>query len=100
MAHHGLDEGSEIARRLFAEHLLGKARQIQQDANQLGLGPTGQFPEGHLNDDDEGEIKVGITHSDGKVVIHFGKPVAWIGFTPEQAYEIAQTLIEHAAKVS
>jgi hypothetical protein len=60
------------------------------------LGATGQFPEGKLADNDEGEIRVAIGQQNGKVVIDFGKPVAWIGFTPEQAEEIAVTLREHA----
>lgn len=59
-----------------------------------GLGATGQFPRGKLNKDDEGEIKVAIAahHKRGVVVIDFGKPTAWIGFSPEQAVEIAEML--------
>ena len=98
MAHHGMDEGMEMAQRLFAERLMKQARQIQQDADKLGLGPTGQFPQGQLNDDDEGEIRIGITNTGGKVIIHFGKPTAWIGFTADQAIDIARALIENAAK--
>jgi len=65
-----------------------------------GLGATGKFPEGHLTKDDEGEIKVAIRSKEGKVVIDFGTPTAWIGFTPEQAVEVAQDLIKHARAVS
>lgn len=61
------------------------------------LGPTGQFPEGKLTPEDEGEIRVGITHLDGKVVMDFGKPTAWIGFTAEQADQMAAVLRTHAA---
>ena len=63
------------------------------------LGPTGQFPEGKLTDSDEGEIRIGITHMNGKVVIDFGKPTAWIGFTAEQADGIAELLKKHADKI-
>jgi hypothetical protein len=30
--------------------------------------------------------------------MQFASPTAWIGFTPEQAMDIAQTLISHARK--
>lgn len=60
------------------------------------LGATGQFPLGKLTPSDEGELKLAIGRKDGKVVLVFGKPVAWIGFTAEQAREIAQMLVEHA----
>jgi len=60
------------------------------------LGATGKFPEGKLNENDEGEIKIGVTSMDGKVVIEFGKSVQWIGFTPEQARQIAYSLQRNA----
>lgn len=62
------------------------------------LGATGKFPEGHLTDDDEGEIKIAIGLKDGKVVMDFGKPVHWIGFTREQALDIATSLIKQVSK--
>lgn len=62
----------------------------------FGLGATGKFPEGKLTPADEGEIKLAIGHKGGKVVIDFGTQVVWIGFTPNQAEEIAQTLLKHA----
>jgi hypothetical protein len=40
---------------------------------------------------------VGIGHQQGKVVIQFPKAVSWLGFTPEQAIQIAETLVEHAS---
>lgn len=95
MAHHGIDEGNEIAQRLFAERM----GWLKQDAKELDLGPTGLFPEGKLIDGDEGEIRVGISNLNGKVVIHFGRPVTWIGFTSAQAREIAASLEEYASKV-
>ena len=48
-------------------------------------GPTGDFPKGHLNKDDEGGLRIALTNSQGKVVIDFGKPVHWIGFDIEDA---------------
>lgn len=78
MAHHSSDpNGSDELRKAMA-HLLG------------------EFPDGKLNAQDEGALAVGIGHQDGRVVITFPKSVTWIGFTPDQAIDIAQSLIDHA----
>jgi len=58
----------------------------------------GEFPDGRLNKHDEGAIGVAIGHEGGKVVMQFPSTVTWIGFTPNQAMELAQSLIEHAKK--
>lgn len=61
-----------------------------------GIGPTGQFPNGKINKDDEGELAIGIA-SDVKnnvVVIEFGKSIQWIGFPPEQAIEFANMIMK------
>lgn len=58
----------------------------------------GEFPEGKLNKEDEGALAMMIGEEQGKVVIKFPKPIAWIGFTPEQAVQIAQSLIQQARK--
>src|SRR5688572_19938184 len=60
------------------------------------LGATGNFPDGKLNENDEGEIMVGITSVEDRVILNFGKPVHWIGFTKEQAKAIAESLIKHS----
>lgn len=60
------------------------------------LGATGNFPDGKITNDDEGEIRIGITTKDDTVVLDFGKPVAWIGFTKEQAKEIGELLIKRS----
>lgn len=96
MSNHSSQQDPEII-RLFMQQF-EKAKLIQEEANQLGLGPTGQFPEGKLTQADEGEIKIGVTSYQGKVIIDFGSPVTWIGFTPELADQLAQSLLEKAAK--
>jgi hypothetical protein len=64
------------------------------------LGATGQFPRGKMNTDDEGELQfaVGSDPDKHKVIINFGKPVAWIGISPADAEQIAQSLIKHARR--
>ncbi len=57
-------------------------------------GPTGDFPEGQLNEDDEGGLNIGIGDDKGNLVLYFGKPVAWIGMPPENAIELANLIIK------
>lgn len=111
MAHHS-SEPSDALRALFnqapKDDLATIVARVQADekakieAQQFGA--TGKFPLGKLTPEDEGEIRIGITHTNpeggalGKVIIDFGKATTWIGFTAEQAHEIARTLLEHAAK--
>ena len=82
----------------MSHHSQGLAPDMKTLAKQMGLGATGEFPEGHLNDDDEGEIKMASAHdpSTGKVIINFGKPTAWIGMSPTDARLVASSLIDHA----
>jgi hypothetical protein len=69
------------------------------EAQILRLGATGQFPQGKIDKTDEGEIAIAIGHKQNKVVINFGKPVAWIGFDKRQALEIAQLIRSHAQQI-
>lgn len=79
MAHHGND--SYALRELldFAE-----------------AGPTGRFPRGKLNENDEGEIQIAIAVDKAKqvVIIDFGKPTTWIGFTADQASDLADLILK------
>jgi len=72
---------------------------LSVDFRKQFLGATGQFPEGKLNESDEGETRIAITHDKGKVVIDFGTATAWIGFTSTQAREIANALTHHADQI-
>jgi len=51
------------------------------------LGETGKFPDGKLNENDEGEIRLGMTVKDGVLIINFGKPIEWIGLEKKQVKE-------------
>lgn len=90
MAHHGRDpfDDSPDAPRLNAmrEQLLSS------------LGETGKFPDGKMHKSDEGELAFGVTVANGKIVVEFGKPVAWIGFLPDQAQELGMLLIRRSAE--
>jgi len=60
------------------------------------LGPTGEFPQGKLNPDDEGALNCAISHENGCVRIDFNKKIAWIGLPPDHALAFAKLIIEHA----
>ena len=87
MSHHG------------SEWPFGKDSPHRQALHEAMKSTFGEFPDGKLNKDDAGALSLAITEEGGKVVMAFPKPVAWIGFTGDQAMEIAQTLIKHARKV-
>ena len=96
MSHHGCNpfEGNDILRKLFQENRKSSGDPLKDLQRTL----QGEFPDGRLNPNDEGAMAVMIGHENGKVVMQFASQTAWIGFTPEQAMDIAQTLITHARK--
>lgn len=56
----------------------------------------GEYPDGKLNADDEGGIAMVVKHENGRVILAFPKPVAWVGFTADEAIGLAELLVEHA----
>lgn len=66
--------------------------------NKRDFGATGTFPQGVLNDDDQGALKIGVAFdkADGLVHLEFGKPIAWTAFPPEVATNLARALLKHA----
>ena len=69
-----------------------------QPWNKRTFGATGDFPQGKLNDNDEGGLRLGVAYDklDGIVRIEFGKPVAWLGLPPPEAIQFARLLLRHA----
>lgn len=59
-------------------------------------GPTGDFPLGKMQEDDEGGLKIGLTTKDGKVMIVFGASVTWVGLDPVGAKSLAELLLAKA----
>lgn len=64
--------------------------------NKRHLGATGQFPDGKVNAEDEGELRFAVAHDRDLVQVNFGKPVAWFSLPPESAKHLATLLIKHA----
>lgn len=63
------------------------------------IGPTGEFPDGKVREDDDGEINIAIGRAGNNVIMEFGKPVKWIGFPPHVALDLAKSLMNYAAKI-
>lgn len=47
----------------------------------------------------EGELKLGVTHKNKKVVIIFGRPIDGLSVPSSVARSLAQAILEHADKV-
>lgn len=63
------------------------------------LGATNRFPRGKLTDDDEGGIRLRVAARGGVVVLDFGKPVSWIGFPPQEARDLCDSILKHARSI-
>jgi len=65
------------------------------------VGATGRYPEGKLGGYDEGEIAFAVAADNGskKVLINFGKPVAFLGMSRECAIELAHLLVQKAMEI-
>ena len=95
MAHHGngtnpafMSDGMEKQ----AENLKKMQDQFKEEmANNM-------WPNGMMREDDEGVLPMAVGTEKGRVMIQFPEPTAWVGMTPEQAMNLAQSLISHARK--
>lgn len=108
MAHHGNDELSKyLADKKFPDMDEFKKSMPAEQTHRINDllstmpktgGPTGNYPDGKLSDDDDGEIQFGICHVERRIIMNFDKPIKWIGFTRDQAIEVANALLKHAEK--
>ncbi len=57
------------------------------------------YPRGKLNLSDEGALTVAFAVQDGTVLLHFGKPVKWIGLGAVDARAWAARLLELADRI-
>lgn len=71
MAHHSQSNDPEMIKKFMENY-----HHMVND-----LGATGQFPNGKLTKQDEGEIKFAVITMDNKVVIEFGQSAHWFGMT-------------------
>lgn len=104
MAHHSDKDILKNHPGLHENLMKGSLARLQEqlkDHRAEGVGATGRHPEGHLGEQDEGEIQFAIAadKKGGKVLIDFGKPVAWVGMSAQQARELGVTLCRKAGDV-
>ncbi len=55
-----------------------------------------KYPEGKLNDEDEGFLMMAISVEKGNVRIDFKKPTQWLAMNPEMAMDVASIIISNA----
>lgn len=62
------------------------------------LGATGRFPQGKIDESDEGELRAAIsTDTEKKLVrLDFGKRLSWLALPPDDARSLACELMERA----
>lgn len=94
MSHHGYDD--EGPKPSHIEKLMAEMKAASENYR----GPVGDYPHGMLTKTDEGSIQFAVGDKDGKVVIDFGSPVAWIGMTPQQAMDLAASIMSRARQVA
>ena len=62
-------------------------------------GPTGDYPDGKLNDDDKGGLMMAIQVENGNIRIDFGTPTAWFALDPDAAIAFAAALTGTAMRI-
>lgn len=93
MSHHGANPFEDPNSPAFQD----RQRLLREMLNTASFrGALGDFPAGQLTKSDEGAIQFAIGDKDGKVVIEFGTPVAWLGMTPQEAADFATALLKRA----
>ena len=83
-------------------HIVELTKQVSADMRaevlqQLNvIGETGDYPNGKLDDTDEGALKLCVSNSPHLVRIDFGKAVSWIALPKAHAQQLAIMLLEHS----
>lgn len=90
MSHHGSSSPDE--------NPLEKDAELRARMHELNSKLLGEFPDGKSSVEDEGAIAMVVKTEGGVVKLVFGKPVAWVGLTPEQAAQLGSDLIKQAAR--
>lgn len=67
-----------------------------KDLNDAMRKLFGEFPDGKLNPDDAGAVAMAVGVESGRVILRFPKPIAWVGMTGDEAFELAQCLLRNA----
>lgn len=80
------------------EHCDRDHEAFKKDADRLtkeaSLGATGNFPQGSIGKDDQGELKCAISIRQNRLLIAFGKPIDWLALTKAEAIAFAQGILK------
>lgn len=100
MSHHGNQIPEDFSSYFRPKQPTMDELRAKVEAAEKQFGATGRYPDGKLNENDEGEISLGIATHEGKVIMNFGdNPIKWIGFTKEQAKIIGEALIKKSEEI-
>jgi hypothetical protein len=68
----------------------------------MKFGKTGKFPEGKIDESDEGELVLGVAFDPKSqtVIVRFDTPVAWIALPPAMAIDLGNMLIKRALEAA
>ena len=59
----------------------------------------GWFPNGKINNVDEGNVSVKISEEKGNVKLEFDDPVMWLAMPPDIAVDLALAIIKRAKEI-
>jgi hypothetical protein len=63
------------------------------------IGPTGDFPRGRLNRQDEGGLRIALHIERGNVRLSFGKKIAWFAMPKATALMLAELIKQKAMEL-
>ena len=64
------------------------------------IGPTGEFPDGKLCEDEPGALTIEVTHTNNAVEIHLGAVVSWLALPQSNALQFAMVIRKHALQLN
>jgi len=102
--HHGQSSqfSEELRQQLIASGELKEAEIRKRFMDQVSGQEKRNYSQGRIGPDDDGDLTY-VVRPDAEheiVRLDFGKPVEWIGLPPQQAIELAQSLIRNARAIS
>lgn len=60
---------------------------------------NGDYPNGFLNIDDEGSVKMTLSEENGNLRVDFSDTVKWFALPPDAAAQLGLALIRNAKKI-
>lgn len=98
-------EGAEALRALADQIENGAVDEIgpfiwNHKKGMIRLGATGEFPQGKITEEDEGELQIALAVRDNTLIIDFGKPITWLGLGKAEVIALAHLLAKRAEELT